>query len=72
MLFGKQNIDTKIKGYAELSSVSTQIEQHPSLERQGTVFGHTTVNFGENMSKNYTIYRIKCVENEHIAKLKIP
>ena len=44
----------------------------PLLNRTpGTVFGHTMVNFGYNMSMNYSIYRSKCAENYHSAEPKI-
>ena len=52
------------------STVSAQIERHSLLERQGTVLGHTMVNFGEKLSKNYSFYRLKCVKNNHSTEPK--
>ena len=54
------------------NTISTQIERHSRLERQGTVFGRTMVNFGEEMSKNYSIHRLKYAKYDHSAKTKMP
>ena len=45
------------------NTVSTQIERHIWLERHETLFYHSGISFGENLSKNIEIFGRNLVEN---------
>ena len=55
-----------------LHTVSTQIERHSRLERQGTVLGCTLVIFVDKSSRNYSIFRLEYAKNDHSADPKNP